>query len=258
MLETLNLFTLVGSSIGKHGTAGIIVQNLATGERVSQNEGLIFPAASIIKLPILWALLRRAARGEIDLHAPYTVQTSDLVGGAGLLWQFRSRPTLPLIDLATMMIVLSDNTATNILIDRLTLKGINTAIMEMGLVDTELQRKMMDWSDPTRQNWTSPRDVIRMLDLLLLEKEPLGRFGELPQTIMEGQQCRNKFHIGLPYETVVANKTGELQGVEHDAALIRLPQADFLAVVLTKDLATNNAGIDLCRNLARTLIPDQM
>ena len=156
MFETLNLLTLVGSSIGKHGTAGIIVQNLATGERVSQNEGLIFPAASIIKLPILWTLLRRAARGEIDLHAPTTVQAGDLVGGAGLLWQFHARPTLPLLDLATMMIVLSDNSATNILIDRLTFDGINAAIQEMGLPNTELQRKMMDWSDPTRQNWTTP------------------------------------------------------------------------------------------------------
>src|SRR5688572_16723926 len=101
------------------GTAGVVVKDLATGQSITFNEAEPFPAASIIKLSILWAFFEQVEAGRLSATERVSLTTDAQVGGSGVLYTLAAGLNLTLQDLATLMITVSDNTATNILIDRL-------------------------------------------------------------------------------------------------------------------------------------------
>src|SRR6476620_5736535 len=108
------------------GVVGISVIDLSSGQRFDVNESLTFPQGSAIKIPILIELFRRADRGELKLADRLPVQRNNQVGGSGLLQYFSDGGSeLSLHDLAIAMIVLSDNSATNVLIDRLGMQRVS-------------------------------------------------------------------------------------------------------------------------------------
>lgn len=235
------------------GSASIVISEPSTGDHIGVNENTVFPAASLIKLPILWEFFAQCEAEQIDPNEIYSLSEADKVRGFGVLRQLKPDLTLRLIDLATLMIIVSDNTATNLLIDRLGLDSINNTIQALGLKGTSLKRKMFDHTDPSLENFTTARDTERILQLLLFDNAPLGKYHDQPRTILEGQQCKNKLHCGFPKDTWVANKTGDSPGLEHDAGLVRLGNDEFILVVLTKDLENNFDGIELCRQTAQFL-----
>ena len=143
------------------GRVSIVISKPGTGERVSVNEEIPFPTASLIKLPILWEFFRQCERGRLDPDEAYRLSEADKVQGFGVLRQLTPGVALRLMDLATLMIVVSDNTATNLLIDRLGLAAIDSTIRDLGLQGTSLKRKMFDHSDPTLENFVTARDVER-------------------------------------------------------------------------------------------------
>jgi beta-lactamase class A len=235
------------------GRVSIVISQPGTGERISINEDLPFPAASLIKLPILWEFFMQCERGQLDPDEVYRLAEADKVQGFGVLRQLEAGATLRFMDLATLMIVVSDNTATNLLIDRLGMEAIENTIQALGLQGTSLKRKMFDHSDPTLENFVTARDVERILQLLLFDNAPLGKYRDRPRTILAGQQCKNKIHVGFPKDTWIASKTGDSPGLEHDAGLVRLGTGEYILVVLTNELTCNYDGIELCRQAARLL-----
>src|SRR3954447_9979383 len=100
------------------GTAGVAARNLATRAEVRVNDAVSFPTASMIKIVILFELVRQCAKGQAQLWERITLRDSDKTLGSGLLTVFDAGANLTLHDLAVMMMAISDNTATNILIDR--------------------------------------------------------------------------------------------------------------------------------------------
>ncbi|MGL6342518.1 MAG: serine hydrolase [Waterburya sp.] len=110
------------------------------------------------------------------------------------------------------MIVVSDNTATNLLIDRLGFYNINNSIQQLGLVSTTLHYKMFDPRDWEQDIFTSLADIALMLETFVQRKHLLGQYGDEPLKILEGQQCRTKLTLGIPKGSRLANKTGELMG----------------------------------------------
>jgi beta-lactamase class A len=113
------LKTLVSKAQKIDGTVGFVLQDLRKNFRRDWNAEEVFPAASVIKLTILWELFRRVDEGELSLHEEMELRETAKVGGFGILKEMHPglRPSLE--DLATLMIILSDNMATNILIDLL-------------------------------------------------------------------------------------------------------------------------------------------
>lgn len=134
------------------GSVSIVISKAGSSERISIDDERPFIAASLIKLPILWEFFRQCDAGRLDPDEPYRLADADKVQGFGVLRQLASGATLRLIDLATLMIVVSDNTATNLLIDRLGLDAIDNTIRGLGLSGTSLKRKMFDHSDPMLEN----------------------------------------------------------------------------------------------------------
>ncbi len=175
-----------------------------------------FPAASIIKIPILlaWALLER--RGELDQREICHLDDEPEVHGAGFSWLFHAR-RLPYHDVLLMMMALSDNLCTNLIIRRIGLERLNDLFRkEMGLTDTEIQRKLMDFEARRKglDNWISPQDCIRFFDLFD-GLTPAEKAWVEPMLLVNQDDLLLK--RDLPRDEVdFYHKTGSIPGVLHD------------------------------------------
>ena len=148
------------------GVVGISVVDLSSGQRFGVNEGLVFPQGSAIKIPILIELYRRADLGELRLTDRLPVRRDNQVGGSGLLQYFADGGSeMSVHDLAVAMIVLSDNSATNILIDRLGMDRVSRTMAELGAGQTKLQRKMIRPEESARgnENLSTPAEAADLM-----------------------------------------------------------------------------------------------
>lgn len=239
------------------GICAAVIHDVRTQETIFRNENTVFPAASLIKLFILFEFFRQIEAGKRDGNDRVLIQESQKVSGFGILKELGSGLSVSYFDLATLMIVLSDNTATNILIDTLGMDRINAAIADLGCSHTSLQRKMMDAEAKQRglDNATSPKDVFSLLKCL--ETGSLLSAGSRKKyiDILKKQQCNNKLPLLLPEGTVMAHKTGDLPGTEHDAGILYLANGPVIIVVMTKNLADNLDGVH-CNNIIGKLVYD--
>src|SRR5579872_6658936 len=131
--------------IARHldGVAGYAILDLTSGDRISHLDRETFPTASTIKLAIVYELFAQAKEGRIRLDESITLDRAKAVGGSGVLFEMGT-PTLSIHDYATLMVTLSDNTATNVLIDRLGMENVTRRMKALGLPGTRLRRHMMD------------------------------------------------------------------------------------------------------------------
>jgi beta-lactamase class A len=178
-------------------------------------------AASTIKVPILAAALDEVDAGRLDLEQPNAIPPQR-TGGSGVLQALPYLHTLTLADLLTLMIIVSDNTATNVVIDLIGMERVNQFCADAGLNGTVLRRKMMD-ADAVRlglENTTTARDQAKLLGAIAwgnLLPAPLRAFA---LQALERQQFNDGLPSLLPDEVIVAHKTGELPGVRHDVGII--------------------------------------
>ena len=195
-------------------------------------------AASTIKVPILAAALAEVNAGRLDLARP-SVIPAERAGGSGVLRALPSLPALTLADLLTLMIIVSDNTATNVVIDLVGMERVNEFCTEAGLNGTALRRKMMDADAKRRglENRTTARDQATLLDAIAwrsLLPAPLRAFA---LQALEGQQFNDGLPSLLPDSVIVAHKTGELPGVRHDVGVITGPDGrQAVVAVLLSDV----------------------
>src|SRR5205807_1545330 len=141
------------------------------------------PQASSIKIAVLAELYHQAQQGKLKLTDLYTVQSSDLVPDSDIMGGLTPGVTrVTLRDLATMMVAVSDNSATNVLIDRVGMENINSMLDSLGLAHTRLRRKMMDLeaAKQGRENISTPREMLVLLGAIyrgkLLNKETTADF----------------------------------------------------------------------------------
>lgn len=238
-----------------NGRCSVIVHDLSGDEKVFINEEEVFPAASIIKLWILWKLYAEADKGKINLDEEIILKEDHKVGGFGILQDMHSGLNLSLRDYATLMIILSDNTATNVLIDYLGMDAINEEIKKLGMDSTSLQRKMMDTEAKARglDNFTSARDTYNILVQILSSSEISMELRQEMINILLRQQCNNKLPLLLPPDAQFAHKTGDLPGTEHDAGIFFIGDAKIAVVVMMYGLKSNLEGIQLHNQLGNTI-----
>jgi beta-lactamase class A len=175
-----------------------------------------FPSASIIKLPILlaWAYLERS--GDVGRDEICDLDADRQVEGSGFSWLLRAR-RIPFQDVLLMMMALSDNLCTNLVIDRIGFERLNKIFYsELGLEGAELHRKMMDF-DARRlgtENWVTAQDCIMMFDLIhLLTAEERAWI----EPMLLANQDTSLFMRDLgPNSVLFYHKTGSLKGIFHD------------------------------------------
>lgn len=216
------------------GVAGIALQDLSGGLTLGINADEIFPTASTIKIHVLTQLLQRAEVGEVDLHKRITIDPADHVLGSGVIAYLDGPVELSLRDIATLMMIASDNTATNLCIEQAGIGATNAFLQTMGLQQTLLRRKMMDNIAAVREeeNVSTPAELVAML-ALLQRGEPSATVAEQVLSIM--QKPNGGFiNRGVPATVAVANKPGWIDAAMCDAALVYLPRRPYLLAVMTK------------------------
>ncbi len=235
------------------GVMGYDLRDLTTGESFADHAGLVFPTASSIKLAILVTLLRQAQEGKIALDQELTVDRNQTVGGSGIL-DMLGKDTVHLSwrDAATLMVVLSDNSATNILMDRLGMSNINAESRRLGLAHTLLRRHMMDLkaAQHGRENVSTPQELSELLwkvynrqALDPAQTEEYFRILSLPKD--------SEFHAALPQGVRIADKPGELAGVRCDAGIVFIPGHPFVLTVMTAYLGSDAGGEAAIERVAR-------
>lgn len=238
-----------------HGVLGYAIKDLATGETFLRLPDTVFPQASSIKLTILLELMRQAQEGKLSLGEKHTLRRSEMTMGDTdpiLTMLGDGTVSLSLRDLAIFMVVLSDNTATNILIDRLGMDNINSGIARLGLKETKLRRRMIDLEAAKHgnENVSTPREM-----LTLLEKVRVGQaldaahakdYFDLLKLPKESE-----FHQALPEDVPIADKPGALEAVRCDMGLIDIPGHPFILSVTTTYLAHDPEGERAVEEVAR-------
>ncbi|MFN7826873.1 MAG: serine hydrolase [Acidobacteriota bacterium] len=217
------------------GVMGLAIIDLQSGEEILINAQSTFPTGSSIKIPILIELHRQAAAGTLKLTETLPITNRQQVGGSGVLLHFAEGGSqLSLHDLSILMIALSDNTATNLLIERLGMDRINQTIVDLGLPGIKLQRKMIDLAAMARgaENIATPREAARLLELLAQGKVINT---EVSAAVLKTLRIPKSSPIPrlLPASTTVANKPGGLEGVACDWGLIEIPNRPFAIAVMT-------------------------
>ncbi len=225
------------------GVMGVAIKDLTTGEEILLNDQLTFPTGSSIKIPILIELHKQAAAGKYKLTDQRWVESKDKVGGSGVIFNFGDHTSqLSLGDLATLMIVLSDNTATNMLIDQVGMANVNQTLDEMGLKQIRLRRKMIDQAASARgdENTATPREA-----MMLMEKLYRGQAvnKQLSDDVLKILKLRKNSPIPrlLPDNVEIANKPGSIEGVACDWGVVYVPNRPFAIAVMTN---YNGAGVD--------------
>jgi beta-lactamase class A len=237
------------------GHFGLVIMNQATGARLELNPTQPFPAASMIKVPIMYAIMRQAAANTLSLEDTLIVTKDVCVDGAGILKELRPNLPMTVKELVTLMIIVSDNTATNMLIDLVGMKSINATMSALGLTATCLKRRMMDFAAAQngRENTTSAADLTLLYSKLLTDSEIPRLYNHLMLDILKRQQIRDKLPFYWPEETVLAHKTGTLAGVEHDGGILFFPGGPYIVVVLTSNLEANYRGLQLVAEIGQVL-----
>ncbi len=218
------------------GVAGIYYKNLKTGEIICHNENLSFKPASIIKLPTLMAIYKMAEEGRISLDEKVKVTYEDRVPSCGAFNAFTDEPVVDIRTLCFLMIVISDNTAANILFKYIGIDILNKEFKTMGLTGTHIERCFFDWKGLSEgpENKIVPSEIA-----FLLEKVYNGTFvnEEVSQKILDillEQQSRWKIPAYIEHLCPVANKTGESDDITGDAAIV-LGDHPFVLVCIFND-----------------------
>lgn len=219
--------------------------------------------ASTIKVPILVEVFRQAHTGALSLAEPLELSPEDQVTGSGVLSHLSPGIRLPVRDLATLMVIVSDNTATNMLIDRVGVDAVNATMASLGLSHTVLFNKLQVVAvDRRGANVTTAADMTlllrriargeavsydasrRMVDILLRQTLSGGLARYLPVEATDRA-------LGAPAPVRVASKSGSIEGHRHDVGLVLSDRGSFALSVFLRDVREPERATDLIGRIAR-------
>lgn len=223
----LRLSELLNKAEGKWG---VVVHDLDNGARFEHQPDELFIAESVIKVPIMAAVYAAAEQGRFSMEDRLALRKEDLVGGSGLLFALSPGLELTIRDWVTLMIIQSDNTATNVLIDRIGKEQIDRTMQELGMSRSRYSRKLMIYPVEISENNTiTAGDVSRMLGKMASGEFLSRRASAEMIAIMKKQQVRNGLPSQLPDPPgeagwEIACKSGWDTGRQHDAGILYVRQ----------------------------------
>jgi beta-lactamase class A len=229
------------SAEGVRASVGVQQLNDAQADFVLIGSHEPYHPASVIKLLLITTLLQQADAELLSLDRVVTVTPEAVVGGMGTLQHDRLPQQLTLDQLAELTVTISDNTATNVLVDVVGYEAMAALAERLGLQQTRFGRKMFETPQPPlRDNTTTAADTLRLLsvvyhgDLLL----PASR-GHLLRW-MGAQTVRTKIAVGIPPGIPLAHKTGENGPVSHDVGYVLSPAGEFALVIFSETSRTSD------------------
>lgn len=262
---------------GFSGTVSLYAKNLDTGASITMRAADPVRTASTIKLPIMLAVFDAVARGKAKWDEPLTVSSAEKVSGTGVIGaEISDGVQLPLRDVLHLMIVLSDNTATNMILERFTADAVNAYLDTIGIKTTRSMRKIRGdgnqlksaagWSAagklPENERYglgvSTPRDMVAILEKL--ERGEAVSAEASKEMLAVLKRCQDASGVrrrlsGMP----IANKTGALDALRSDVALVyskggRIAMAITVDGMSKTDYSPDNVGSILIADLAKILV----
>ncbi|HEY8806751.1 MAG TPA: serine hydrolase [Candidatus Limnocylindria bacterium] len=258
------------------GIVGVAATQLATGRHFGYREDELFPTASVIKLPLLVTLYEDAIAGRIDLSERVTYRDETKVAGSGVLQYLDDGLAPTLRDLSVLMMSVSDNTATDLLFERVGKARIEATMARLGLtsirVPFDIREMLMELVDmdhakpggydelrrllrlsagtggrsmiPDQADRTTPADMCRLLELVesraILDPDACTAIVELMKRI----QSATRIPGLLPKGTVVAHKTGSYRRLRNDVGIVYAPNGPYVIALFARELPRDNIDDD--------------
>jgi beta-lactamase class A len=221
--------TLDAIAAAHHGILGYSVLNLDTGERLSLRGDETFPTASLIKVPILVTLYDLVEQRQLSFDDPLTVIKIDQVPGSGVLQFMHSGMSLSVHDAAALMIILSDNTATNLILDRIAIRRVWSKMEALGLPHTKVHSKTflrltsvaMDSSVKYGLGVSTPNEMAHLFELLAQGKAVSPAADSSMLQILANNADGDSMQRTINGMSV-PHKTGATDSVRTECALFRL------------------------------------
>ena len=242
--------TLDSLADAHHGVVGYTVHNIDTGERLERRGDEPFPTASLIKVPILVATFALVDSGRLSLDDRIHVLKADKVPGSGVLQFFHDGIDITVGDAAWFMITVSDNTATNLLLDKVGIRTVWTTMERLGLPRSKVHSKSflrstsvaMDSSVKYGLGVTTPNEMARLFELLA-RGEAVGPAAD--SAMLEILEHNEDYQMLYRYAGGVraARKTGATDSVRTECGLFHL-SGRVVACVLTKENADTRWVLD--------------
>jgi beta-lactamase class A len=247
------------------GHATLAFRNLKTGESFSLRGDEVMPTASLIKFPVMIEAYRQSAEKAVDLDAVITLKKADKVPGSGILtYHFSDGATFPLRDAIRLMIAFSDNTATNLVLDRIGIATTAETMEKLGCPNTKIHSKVFRrdtsvFPDRSKQfglGSTTADEMIRLLELMHKGELVSREASDAIRAHLLACDDRDKFPRYLPSGTKIAFKTGSVDDIRTAAGIIETPGGPVAVCVLTRGnedrrYDPDNAGNVLCAEVAR-------
>jgi beta-lactamase class A len=248
------------------GKVAIAVKHLGSGESYCLNADEPMPTASLIKLPVMLEVYQQAEEGKVKLTDPVTLHKEDKVPGSGILtYHFSDGATFCLRDACRLMIAYSDNTATNLVLDKIGIMPVNKRMEAWGYPNTKINAKSFRGSTtsvaPERTKKyglgsTTAREMVALLEDL----ETCKHCRPVVKQIILGhlRKCddKDKFTRFLPDTVDLPHKTGSVSNARTDAGIMYLPSGAIVLCVLTNEnedtrWKPDNAGNEFCAKVAK-------
>ena len=205
------------------GDTGVYVKNLVTGETFMRGEDVPVVAASVIKIPVMIEAFRAARDGELSLDEIHALRDEERMPSCGTLKAMHTGIEMTLLDLTKLMIIVSDNSATNIMISRVGIENVNRTLRALGCEQTTLRRLLFDAEASRRgvANHITAREMGEVLEGLwrgeVVSKEASAQMMD----ILLDQRLNGKLPFFIDSMSIdVAHKTGEDDGISHDVGVI--------------------------------------
>lgn len=215
---------------------GIAVQS-PDGERFSMRGDERFISASTIKIPIMVEIYRQIDRGDRALDDLIPMTPADICPGSGVMLQLHPGIVFTLRDIVYLMMSISDNTATNMLIDLAGMENVNDTIASLGMTNSALGRKMrgVPAPDGSPENWATPNDFRNAVDAILRGAAASRQSCDAMIEMLTLQQNTRRIGRSFPEGTLPwGSKTGTVGTVSHDAGFVRGAAGDMVVTVFTQ------------------------
>jgi beta-lactamase class A len=238
------------------GRIALAARHVESGRAWRHREHDVLPSASLIKLPILAAFWETVEAGRLDASERVRVPADARVDGTGVLKALAPGLAPTWSDLATLMITVSDNVATNLIVDRLGLATIQAWIDKAGLAETRLERRMMDRAAMAtgRDNVTSAADIEALLYAMATDACVSGPASREMRRALEAQQVQDRLARRLGEGVRALNKTGNFADVVHDAGIVTWAGGSLVVAVLTQGVQPAWRAMDAIADVAVALV----
>ncbi len=218
----------------------------------SKNSLKKFPAASLIKVPILACAFNAVKEEKLSLNDEFILNKEDVTPGSGVLKYSKFPRKITFKKLLEFMIVRSDNTATNKVINILGFDYLNDTFLELDLRQTILNREIMDFNrrDAGVENYISCRDLVYLFDKIYRKELVNTRYSDIMLSFLKKQRINDRIPKYLPKDVVVAHKTGLEKTVVGDAGIIFSKCDNYILCVIASDFSTYKQAKDFIAKIS--------